>query len=325
MFAFSIRRIAQAVIVMFIISFIGFAIKYAVGDPVRDLVGVSVSAKEREALRDKLGLNDPFVIQWGRFLKNAAHGDLGHSYHFKRPALDIIVLKAPATLELTFVSALMIIIISIPAGIYAAVRPNSWPARFLMGASIVGVSIPVFLTAIMLIYVFAVELHWLPSYGRGDTIKLWGFWNSGLMTVDGWRHIILPSIALSSIMLPLFIRLIRAEMKEVMETEYIKFARAKGLTPRRILLIHAFKNTLLPVITVGGVQLGTMIAFTVLTETVFQWQGMGFIFLEAVERGDTSLLVAYLVFVGAVFVTVNTIVDITYGLVNPMVRIAGRK
>ena len=237
----------------------------------------------------------------------------------------MIVDKAPATLELVIASSLLILIISIPVGIYAAVKPNSWLARGLMGASIVGVSIPVFLTAIMLIYVFAVQLHWLPSYGRGDTVDLFGFWNSGLVTLDGLRHIILPSIALSSIMLPLFIRLIRAEMKEVMESDFIKFARAKGLRSRRVIYLHAFKNTLLPVITVGGVQIGTMIAFTVLTETVFQWQGMGFIFLEAVERGDTSLLVAYLVFVGAVFVTVNTLVDITYGLVNPMVRVTGRK
>jgi peptide/nickel transport system permease protein len=325
MFAFTIRRIAQALLVMIVISFIGFAIKYAVGDPVRDLVGISVSAEEREALREKLGLNDPFLVQWGRFMKNAVNGDLGRSYFFKRPALDVIVKKAPATLELVLVSSLIIIVLSIPVGIYAAVRPNSLLSRFLMGASIVGVSIPVFLTAIMLIYIFSVELHWLPSFGRGDTVLLWGFWESGLVTYDGLKHLVLPSIALSSILLPLFIRLIRAEMKEVLETEYIKFAKAKGLRPGRILFVHAFKNTLLPVITMGGVQLGILIAFTVLTETVFQWQGMGFIFLEAVERGDTSLLVAYLVFVGAVFVVVNTIVDLTYGLVNPMVRIMGRK
>lgn len=325
MFAFSVRRIAQALLVMIVISFIGFAIKYAVGDPIRDLVGISVSAEEREALRQKLGLNDPFLVQWGRFLKNAVSGDLGRSYFFKKPALDVILRKAPATLELVLVSSLIIIFISIPVGIYAAVKPNSWLSHFLMGASIVGVSIPVFLTAIVLIYIFSVGLHWLPSYGRGETVMLWGFWDSGLATIDGLKHLILPGISLSSILLPLFIRLIRAEMKEVLETEYIKFARAKGLRPNRILFVHAFKNTLLPVITMGGVELGTMIAFTVLTETVFQWQGMGFIFLEAVERGDTSLLVAYLVFVGAVFVVVNTIVDITYGLVNPMVRIAGRK
>ncbi len=193
-----------------------------------------------------------------------------------------------------------------------------------MGGSIVGVSIPVFLTAIILIYIFAVELHWLPSFGRGETVNIWG-WESGFLTLDGLKHLILPSIALSSIMLPLFIRLIRSEMMETLETEYVKFAWAKGLSRWRIWFLHAFKNTLLPVITVGGVQLGILIAYTILTETVFQWQGMGFMFLEAVERSDTSLLVAYIIVVGALFVVVNTIVDIIYGLVNPTVRITGRK
>jgi peptide/nickel transport system permease protein len=192
-----------------------------------------------------------------------------------------------------------------------------------MSFSTLGVSIPVFLTAIMLIYVFSVELNWLPSYGRGETVRVCG-WDSGLLTLDGLVHLILPSFSLASIMLPLFIRLIRSEMMEILETEYIKFAWAKGLTPRRVWLLHAFKNTLLPVITVFGVQIGIMFAFTILTETVFQWQGMGFMFLEAVERSDTSLLVAYLVVVGAIFVVVNTVVDIIYGLVNPMVRITGR-
>ena len=325
MFAFVVRRTLQALIVMLVISFIGFSIKYAFGDPIRDLVGIQVSKAEREALRDKLGLNDPYLEQWGHFITNALHGDLGRSFFFKKSATEVIVKKAPATIELVFVSALLIVLISIPVGIYAAVKPNTLLSRFLMGSSVVGVSIPVFLTAIMLIYVFAVELHWLPSYGRGETVTIWGFWESGLLTLDGLKHLILPSVALSSIMLPLFIRLIRAEMKEALETEYVKFARAKGLKENRILYLHAFKNTLLPVITVGGVQLGIMIAFTILTETVFQWQGMGFMFLESIERSDTSLMVAYLVFVGAVFVVVNTLVDIIYGLVNPMVRISGRK
>ncbi len=323
MFAFIIRRVTQSIFVMLVISFIGFSIRQQIGDPVRDIVGVSVSAEEREALRDRLGLNDPFMVQYVRFVKNALHGDLGQSFFFKRPALEVIVAKAPATLELVFVSSLIIIFVSIPIGIYAAIYPRRWLPRVAMGTSIIGVSIPVFLTAILLIYLFAVELQWLPSYGRGQTVNIWG-WQSGFFTLDGLKHLILPSIALSSIMLPLFIRLIRAEMMEVLETEYIKFAWAKGLRPWRIWFVHAFKNTLLPVITVGGVQLGIMIAYTILTETVFQWQGMGFMFLEAVERSDTSLLVAYLVSVGALFVVVNTVVDIIYGLVNPMVRIAGR-
>lgn len=194
-----------------------------------------------------------------------------------------------------------------------------------MGGSIVGVSMPVFLTAILLIYIFSVELGWLPSYGRGDTVLLFGWWRSGLLTLDGLKHLIMPSIALSSIMLPLFIRLIRSEMMEVLQSEYVKYAWAKGIKPWRVWLVHAFKNTLLPVITVGGVQLGIMVAFTILTETVFNWQGMGAMFIESVERADTSLMVAYLVFVGFIFVLVNTMVDIIYGLVNPMVRVTGRK
>ena len=194
-----------------------------------------------------------------------------------------------------------------------------------MGTSILGVSMPVFLTAILLIYIFSVELGWLPSFGRGETVKLFGFWNSGLLTKDGLRHLIMPSIALSSIMLPLFIRLIRSEMMEVLESEYVKYAWAKGIKPKRVWYVHAFKNTLLPVITVGGVQLGIMVAFTILTETVFQWQGMGSMFIQSVERADTALMVSYIVVVGFIFVVVNTIVDIIYGLVNPMVRVTGRK
>lgn len=325
MIAFFIRRVTQAVFVMLVISLIGFSIKQAVGDPVREITGISVSAAERDALREKLGLNDPFLVQWGRFLVRALQGDLGNSFYFKRPALQVILSKAPATLELVFATSLLVVLLSIPIGIYAAVRPRAWLARFFMGVSIVGVSIPVFLTAILLIYLFSVGLGWLPSFGRGELVTLFPGWQSGYFTADGLLHLILPSIALSSIMLPLFIRLIRAEMKEVLETDYIAYARAKGLKPRRVLLLHAFKNTLLPVITVGGVQLGTLIAFTILTETVFQWQGMGAMFIEAVNRADTSLMVAYLVFVGALFVAVNTVVDLIYGLVNPMIRIAGRK
>jgi peptide/nickel transport system permease protein len=288
-------------------------------------VGQRVTAAERAQIRERLGLNDPFPVQYVRFLHDALHGDLGQSYFFKKPATEVIVKKAPATLELVFCAALIIVVLSIPLGIYSAIRPKSFFSKIIMGGSIVGVSMPVFLTAILLIYIFSVELHWLPSYGRGETVLLFGWWDSGLVTADGLKHLIMPSIALSSIMLPLFIRLIRSEMMEVLESEYVKFAWAKGIKPWRVWLVHAFKNTLLPVITVGGVQLGIMVAFTILTETVFQWQGMGSMFIESVERSDTSLMVAYLVFVGIVFVLVNTLVDIIYGLVNPTVRVAGRQ
>ena len=324
MFAFVVRRIIQAIFVMLVISLVGFMIQHSIGDPVRDLVGERVTPAEREVIRDQLGLNDPFYTQYFRFVKKACKGDLGLSFFYKKPALEVIVSKAPATIELVIVTALILIIVSIPAGIYAAIYPKSWFSRIIMAASTVGVAIPVFLTAIALIYLFAVELNWLPSYGRGETVNLWG-WESGFFTWDGLKHLILPSASLSSIMLPLFIRLVRAEMMEVLETEYIKFAWAKGLHRERVWFVHAFKNTLLPVITVFGVQLGILLAFTILTEAVFNWHGMGFMFLEAVERSDTSLLVAYLVVVGVIFVVVNTVVDIVYGFVNPMVRIAGTK
>jgi peptide/nickel transport system permease protein len=324
MFAFIIRRIIQAIFVMLVISLVGFMIQHNIGDPVRDLVGERVTPAEREVIRDQLGLNDPFYTQYFRFVINACKGDLGMSFFYKKPALKVIISKAPATIELVIVTALIIIVVSIPAGIYAAIYPKSWFSRIVMAASTVGVAIPVFLTAIALIYLFAVELNWLPSYGRGETVNLWG-WESGFFTWDGLKHLILPSASLSSIMLPLFIRLVRAEMMEVLETEYIKFAWAKGLHRERVWFVHAFKNTLLPVITVFGVQMGILLAFTILTEAVFNWHGMGFMFLEAVERSDTSLLVAYLVVVGVIFVVVNTVVDIVYGFVNPMVRIAGTK
>ncbi|MDO4768683.1 MAG: ABC transporter permease [Pseudomonadota bacterium] len=324
MFAFIIRRVLQAILVMFIISFIGFALKQNVGDPVREITGISVSAAEREAIREKLGLNDPFPVQYGRFLKGALQGDIGQSFFYKKPAMDVILSKAPATLELVMVSSVFIVILSIPMGIYCAIYPKRFLSRLIMAMSSIGVSVPIFLIAILLIYVFAIELNWLPSYGRGQTVNVWG-WESGLLSLDGLKHLLLPSVSLTALMLPLFVRLIRSEMMEVLETESVKFAWAKGLPRLRIWFVHAFKNTLLPVITVGGVQIGTMIAFTILTETVFQWGGLGFLFLEAVERADTSLLVAYLIFVGIIFVVVNTVVDIIYGLVNPMVRIAGMK
>jgi len=321
MFAFLVRRTGQAIIVMLVISVLAFSVQDNLGDPLRELVGQSVSEQQRQILRDQMGLNDPFLVQYWRFLKKAVRGDLGTSYFFKKPALEVILHKLPATLELVIGATLIIVVFSVPTGVYAAIYPKHWFSKLAMGVSIVGISIPVFLTAIMSIYVFSVELGWLPSFGRGETVNLNG-WSTGVLTRDGLLHLILPCIALSSIMLPLFIRLIRAEMMEVLESEYIKFAWAKGLDRHRIWYLHALKNTLLPVITVGGVQIGTLIAFTILTETVFQWPGMGFLFLEAVNRVDTPLIIAYLIVVGLIFVITNTIVDLIYGLVNPTVRLA---
>jgi peptide/nickel transport system permease protein len=307
---------------MFVISLIAFAIQGNLGDPLRELVGQSVSEEVRDQLREELGLNDSFLTQYLRFAGNALQGDLGTSYFFKEPALDVILRKLPATLELVFGATIIIVGLSIPLGVYTAIKPNSILTRIIMGLSIVGISVPVFLTAILMIFVFSVELGWFPSYGRGDVVHVWGYWETNFATFDGWTHIILPSIALASIMLPLFIRLIRAEMMETLQSEYVRFATAKGISPFRIYFVHALKNTLLPVITVGGVQIGTMVAYTILTETVFQWPGMGFMFLEAVNRVDTPLIVAYLIVVGFIFVVTNTIVDLIYGLVNPTVKLA---
>ena len=321
--AFLIHRLFQAVIVMLIISIIGFSIQDQLGDPLRELVGQAVSVAEREALRDRMGLNDPFWTQYLRFLGNAVEGDLGTSYFFKKPALEVILAKFPATFELVLGATFLFLSISIPGGVYCAIRPRSWLARFIMGGSIIGLSVPIFLTAIFLIWLFAVELGVMPSFGRGETVTMpWG-WRTGFLTRDGLLHLVLPSITLASIMLPLFLRLIRAEMMEALGTEYVRFAWAKGLAPRRIWFVHAFRNTLLPVVTIGGLQIGTLIAYTILTETVFQWPGMGFLFLEAVNRVDTPLIIAYIIVVGLIFVVVNTIVDLVYTLINPMVKLPG--
>lgn len=324
MFTFLAKRVFQALVVMFVISLVAFSIQDNLGDPLREMVGQSVSEAQRQEMRDEMGLNDPFAVKYARFIKAAVHGDLGDSYFFKKPALDVILEKLPATLELVFGATLIIIFCSIPLGVYAAIHPKKALTKLIMGLSSIGISIPVFLTAILLMYVFSIELGWLPSYGRGDTASVFGLWDSGLITLDGLAHLVLPCIALASIMLPLFIRLVRSEMLEVLGSEYIKFCKAKGLPLNKIYYQHALKNTMLPVLTVGGVQIGTMVAYTILTETVFQWPGTGFLFLEAINRVDTPLITAYVIFVGLIFVVTNTIVDLLYGLVNPTVNLTGK-
>lgn len=323
MFTFLVKRLYQAVLVMFVISLVAFAIQDNLGDPLREMVGQGVSEAQRHALREQLGLNDPFAVKYTRFLKGVVHGDWGTSFIFKKPALQVILAKLPATLELVVGATLIIVVLSIPMGVYSAIHPRSFLTKVIMGGSIVGISVPVFLTAILLMYVFSVHLGWLPSYGRGQTLNLLG-WDSGFFTLDGLKHLILPSIALSSIMLPLFIRLVRAEMLEVLSAEYVKFAWAKGLDKNKVWYKHALKNTMLPVITVGGVQVGTMVAYTILTETVFQWPGTGFLFLDAINRVDTPLITAYVIFVGLIFVITNTLVDLLYGLINPTVNLTAK-
>ncbi|WP_108650027.1 ABC transporter permease [Dongshaea marina] len=323
MAGFLFKRLVQALIVMFIISLVAFAIQDNLGDPLRELVGQSVSNAERAELRHQMGLDAPFLVKYGRFVKKAMHGDLGTSYFYKRPVVDVIKDKLVATLELVFGASMIILLLSIPLGVYTAIHPKNLFTKLVLGVSTIGISIPVFLTAIMLIYFFSVYLGWLPTFGRGETRDLLG-WQSGYFTLDGLQHLILPCVSLASIMLPLFIRLVRSEMLEVLGSEYIKFARAKGLKMGRVYYQHALKNTMLPVLTVGGVQIGTMVAYTILTETVFQWPGTGFLFLQAITRVDTPVITAYVIFVGLIFVVTNTLVDLLYGLINPTVKLASK-
>ncbi|MHB0775493.1 ABC transporter permease [Halomonas sp. WWR20] len=347
MIAFLIRRLMHAILVMFVISIIGFSIQSNLGDPIHQMVGQSVPESERAELREQLGLNDSFLVQYVRFAKNAVQGDFGYSYFFNEPTTDVILRHLPATLELVIAATLIIILLSAPIGVYSAIKPRSPLSRLFMGVSIVGISIPVFLTAIVLIQLFAVGVSftpfpddtgwgsWLngllsteggmPAYGRGnDLTHVAGTWYTNFASWEGLQYLVLPALSLASIMLPLFIRLIRAEMLEVMQSDYIKFARAKGISMRRIYFLHALKNTMLPVITVGGVQIGTMVAYTILTETVFQWPGMGLMFLNAINRSDIPLIVTYLMVVGLIFVITNTLVDLIYGLVNPTVKLTGK-
>ena len=325
MIQFLLKRVFQAALVMLIISLFCFSIQDTLGDPTREMAAMSMSNAERENLRDELGLNDPLMVQYGRFLSRALQGDLGTSYFFKEPTLDIILKKLPATLELAFAASILIFTISIPMGVFCAIKPRHWFSRLTMAVSVIGISIPVFLTALAMIYIFSVTLGWMPSFGRGEVVQVWSYWSTNFLSWDGFVHIVMPAIALSSIMLPLFIRLVRAEMLEVLSSEYVKFARAKGLSDAPVYLKHALKNTMLPVITVGGVQIGIMVAYTILTESVFQWPGMGFMFLEAVNRSDIPLITAYIMFVGFLFVVVNTLVDLLYGFINPMVDLVGRR
>ncbi len=325
MFNFLLKRTLQAILVMFIISIFCFSIQDSLGDPTRELAAMSMSVAERENLRDSLGLNDPLFVQYGRFVGRAIQGDLGTSYFFKEPTMTVILKKLPATLELAFAASIIIIVLSIPLGVFTAIRPRHWFSRLTMAISVIGISIPVFLTALAMIFIFSVTLGWMPSFGRGEIVPIWGYWSSNFFSLDGMAHLVMPAIALSSIMLPLFIRLVRAEMLEVLSSEYVKFARAKGLGSISVYLKHALKNTMLPVITVGGVQIGIMVAYTILTESVFQWPGMGFMFLEAVNRSDIPLITAYIMFVGFVFVVVNTLVDLLYGMINPMVDLIGKE
>jgi len=322
--AFLGRRLTQAMLVMLAILVIAFAVRAALGDPLREIMGEAVPESEREELRHELGLDAPWPVQLARYLGGAVQGDLGTSTIYKRPTLEVILAKFPASFELVLGASLIVLLLSVPAGVYCAVRPRAFGAKLILGFSVLGISIPVFLTGIFLITIFSVWLGWLPAFGRGETVNL-GFWQTGLLTLDGLKHLILPALTLSSIMLPLFIRLVRGAMLDELGHDYVRTARAKGARPLRVWLRHALRNALIPLVTVGGLQIGTLIAYTLLTETVFQWPGMGFLFLEAVTRADIPLITTYLVFVGLLFVITNTVVDIVSLMLDPRISLEGTR
>jgi peptide/nickel transport system permease protein len=318
------RRLMQAALVMLAILIIAFAVKNALGDPLREIMGEAVPEAEREKLMHELGLDAPWPVQLAGYLGGAVKGDLGTSLIYKRPTLEVILAKFPASFELVLGASLIVLLLSLPAGIYCAVRPRARAARLILSLSVLGISIPVFLTGIFLITVFSVWLGWLPAFGRGETVRI-GFWETGLLTADGLEHLILPALTLSSIMLPLFIRLVRGAMLDELGHDYVRTARAKGASHVRVWLSHALRNALLPLVAVGGLQVGTLIAYTLLTETVFQWPGMGFLFLEAVTRADIPLITTYLVFVGLIFVVTNTLVDIVSLMLDPRISLEGAR
>jgi peptide/nickel transport system permease protein len=322
MFAFILRRILQSSAVLLAVGLVAFSLFRYVGDPVNAMVGQDTTMEERDALREKLGLNDPAPVQFFHFIANAARGNFGLSYRTSEPVGRLILERVPATLELSFCAAVFVLFVGVPMGVYTGLYPRHWSSRLLQAVSLIGISLPTFLIGILLILVFAVTLHWLPSFGRGDTVKV-GWWVTNFLTVSGLKALILPAITLGLFQLTLIMRLVRSEMLEVMRTEYIKFARARGLTNRAINFGHALKNTLVPVITVAGLQLGSLIAFAVVTETVFAWPGVGQLFIQSVQFSDIPVMAAYLLLIGLFFVLVNLIVDLLYFAVDPRLRSQG--
>jgi peptide/nickel transport system permease protein len=318
--AFILRRVVQSALVILVVALVSFSLFRFVGDPISSMVGQEASVADREALRDSLGLNDPFLVQFGRFVANAAQGNFGISYRLQQPVMELILSRLPATLELALTSGVLAFVFGVGLGVYTALRRHGWLSNTIMTVSLIGVSLPTFLIGVLLIWVFAVEFQLLPSFGRGDVVDL-GWWSTGFLTPTGRASLVLPAVTLGLYQMTLIMRLVRAEMLEVMRTDYIKFARARGLGNRAIHFGHALKNTLVPVITITGLQLGSIIAFSIITETVFQWPGVGALFINSVRFVDVPVMAAYLMLIALVFVIINLIVDLLYYAVDPRLRV----
>src|SRR6201994_2059396 len=320
MLAFTLRRAIQAIGVMLAVGIISFSMFRFAGDPVNQMVSIDTSFAERQAIRESLGLNDPIPVQFARYFINAAQFKFGISYQFRQPVADLLKERMPATLELATCATILSLVFGILMGVYSALRRDSFLAKVFQAISLIGISLPTFLIGILLIYLFSVTLGWLPSFGRGEVVRL-GLWTTGLLTVSVLKALVMPSITLGLFQMTLIMRLVRAEMLEVLRTDYIRFARARGLTTRAIHFGHALRNTLVPVITVAGLQFGSVIAFAIITETVFQWPGMGLLFVQAVQNVDIPVMSAYLLLIALLFVIINLIVDLLYYAVDPRLRV----
>ena len=319
MLRFLLGRLANGAIVMVLVSMLSFSLFNFIGDPVSNLVGENATVNERDAMRKSLGLDQPLPLQYLKFVGRAVQGEFGVSYRNIEPVSRVIASRLPATLELSLIAAILALGVGIPMGVYAGLHPRSLLTRGLQVISLVGISVPSFVTGIILILVFSIYLNWLPSFGRGETVLL-GVWSTGFLTVSGWKSLMMPAITLALFQLTLFMRLTRTQMMEVLRSEYIKFARARGLRERSINYRHALRNTLIPIITVAGLQLGSMIAFSIITETVFQWPGLGLLIIQAISFGDVPVIAAYLLLIALLFVVINMVVDLLYFVVDPRLR-----
>lgn len=319
MLAFVLRRLFQAVLVMLVVALVSFSLFRFVGDPISVMAGQEATQEDRERMRQELGLDQPFPVQFAAYVGRIVQGEFGISYRVGRPVIDLIIERLPATLELAFCAAIFALVFGVGFGVFTALRRTRFSAKAIMTFSLIGVSLPTFLIGIGLIYLFSVELKWLPSFGRGQVTDL-GFWTTGFLTVSGLKSMVLPAITLGLFQMTLIMRLVRSEMLEVLRTDYIKFARARGLSDRAVHFGHALKNTLIPVITIMGIKLGSLVAFAIITETVFQWPGVGFLFISSVQSVDIPLMATYLLLVALFFVTINLIVDMLYFFVDPRLK-----
>jgi len=319
MISFVVKRLFQSALVMLAVAFIAFALFRYVGDPVANMVGQDTSTEERIQIRKALGLDDPVYIQFLNFTKNAVQGEFGNSFTLRVPVSELMAQRFPATLELSIISAILALALGVPMGVYTAIHRHTILSKAFMSLSLMGVSLPTFLIGILLILIFGVLLRWLPTFGRGEVVDL-GWWTTGLLTASGLKALILPAITLGIFQMTLIMRLVRAEMMEVLRTDFIKFGRARGLSDRSLQFRHALKNTLIPVITITGLQIGSIIAFAIITESVFQWPGMGLLFIQAIGNADIPIMAAYLVLIAFIFVLINLVVDILYFVVDPRLR-----